>query len=90
MQTVYKQVLSFHTDQQIMLPVGAQILTIEVQHEELCVWYLCDPSKHVEPWTFRVVGTGISLPDDMNLFTYKGTVQLHGGALIYHTFVKQG
>ena len=90
MQTIHKQMITFHHEQQIMLPIGAQVLTIEMQFDQPCIWYLCDPSKPVVAHTIRVVGTGIALPDDMNLFIYKGTMQIRDGEVVYHAFIKQG
>lgn len=70
----------------IGMPKGAQILTVQKQGNNTCVWALVDPEESTEDITFHIVGTG-NPADHVNDLLYVGTVQQAGGALIWHVFV---
>lgn len=87
MKTVWKFPLSVLDLQQVNLPRGAQILSVQTQHEQPCLWALVDPSAPTEYVNFRTLGTGHFAPD-MERFRYVGTYQLVGGGFIGHVFVE--
>lgn len=84
-KTVWKQVLRPTDVQEIMVPMGTEFLCAREQHEEICVWFRCDPSQSVEARWIAVVGTGNPAPDDG---TYIGTASLKSGLLMFHVFVR--
>lgn len=85
MRRVYKYTIPvrdvFHLD----LPIGAEILTVQVQRNEPQIWALVNPDCQTERRYFRLAGTGHAIGDRM-LLKYIGTFQLHGGDFIGHLF----
>lgn len=53
--------------------------------ERPMLWALVDAHGSPEARTFRTVGTGRDLVEDVPL-RYVGTYQLDGGALVFHVF----
>ena len=87
---VWKYSLAVETRQDVMMPKGARVLTVQVQQGQPCVWALVDP--HTDPddyWpvTLCTYGTGHPMPGDPG--EYVGTFQLSGGALVFHVFAHQ-
>jgi hypothetical protein len=72
------------------IPMGAEILTIREQGEDICLWALVDPEAEKEPRRFLVVGTGHTVPDpdegpEISL-RYIGSAHLQRGSLVFHAF----
>lgn len=87
MQSIYKYPLSFIDTQEIELPTGAQVLTVQVQRDNLQLWALVDPEiETVEKRKFIVIGTGNPINDLINTVVYISTIQIYGGALVFHVF----
>jgi hypothetical protein len=84
MKTIYKYPFSIDDSVIITMPVGAEILTVQVQHRVPCIWALVDPEAPKVDRYFRVAGTGHSLPE--NPGKYVGTFQQLEGNLIFHVF----
>lgn len=75
-------------EQAVALPAGAQILTVQVQQGQPCLWASVDrEQKRIEPRTIRIIGTGHPAPD-LGELHYIATVQFQGGNLIFHVFEK--
>ena len=84
MAKIYKYHLGLgHTA--LSMPEGAQVLTVQMQHGEACMWAKVDPSKPLEVRVFHVYGTGHEMPNDP-LFIYVGTFQMANGAFVWHVF----
>lgn len=58
MAAIWKYPLSDLTNQKIQMPVGAKILSVQVQHSTPTIWALVDPSSPTQDRRFRVIGTG--------------------------------
>ena len=71
----------------LQLPVGAKILTIQVQHNEPFVWALIDPNADFENREFIIFGTGHPIEDDISRLQYIGTFQISNGFLILNEFL---
>ena len=84
MKTIYKYPLIIG-DQDIEMPKGAQILTVQVQNDMPCLWALVAPSNPPELKRITVAGTGHNI-FEVDLLAYVGTFQLHGGELVFHVF----
>ena len=85
-KVVYKYKLQL-TDviQEVVLPLGAQILCIKMQNDELCMWALVDPDQTCnEAIKIRCAGTGHMIEEDVEY--YIDTVMLLDGALVFHFF----
>ena len=81
--TIWKAVLKAENVQDIEMPEGAEILTAREQHEDLCIWFSCDPSKPKTKRRIAVVGTGHPAPEGAR---YIGSGFFHGGSLVFHVF----
>jgi hypothetical protein len=84
MQTVYKYPIEMHDNFLVELPIGAYVLTVQVQHGTPYIWALVDTESPTELRPFRLLGTGH--PIEQPLTRYIGTFQLNGGALVFHLF----
>lgn len=87
MKTIWKQQLQAIDVQTVDMPVGSQILCVQAQREQPCIWFINPDSvsADTEQRTFRIIGTGHKFdiePKDL----YIGTFQLHGGDLVFHVF----
>lgn len=81
-QTVYKYPLIIDDEQIVSLPVGAQILTVQMQGRP-CLWALVDPDLPHEDRRILMRGTG---HDAQGVGRYIATFQMRGGALVFHVF----
>ena len=66
------------------MPIGAIILTVQVQYGVPCVWALCDDALPKVRRHIVLYGTGQDLPN--NPGKYIGTVQFNNGGLVFHVF----
>jgi len=94
MKTIYKYILSsagnFDAPEkcEIELQKNAQILSVQNQKEGIVVYALVDPSLPKVKREFRICGTGDTFSLDIENFKFVGTVQLLGGILVFHVFVR--
>lgn len=72
-------------DSRAALPVGAKILSIQLQNESLCLWAEIDPKAKFEIRKFVILGTGHPIPDDVTL-SYLATIQLYN--YVWHIYEK--
>lgn len=69
------------------LPEGAELLCAREQHNQVCVWYKCDPNAEQTDRKIVVFGTGHEIPKDLaRRLKYLGTAMLEGGSLVFHVF----
>lgn len=71
---ILKQALEIVDIQTIFMPRTAKMLCVQVQREQLCLWYESDGS-HDYSRDIAVIGTGNPMPDKK--LKYIGTVQMH-------------
>jgi hypothetical protein len=85
-KTIWKFPLSITDQQQISMPEGAEILSVQVQRGQVCLWALVNPNLAKKPRTIEIFGTGHEVDDSPR--TYIGTVQVHpmGSDLVWHVF----
>ena len=84
--TVYKYPVPLEDEFTLDLPMAAKILTFQTQSNVPCVWALVDPDARPAERQFRLAGTGHPINEAERDLVYVGTVQLHGGALVFHLF----
>lgn len=84
MRTIWKFTLP--PDGSVMMPVGAEILCVQTQFAQACIWALVDPDKALIERKFNIIGTGWRMSNSLG--KYIGTFQLDGGALVFHVFEK--
>jgi len=83
---IWKYQLEVVDVQNILMPKGAEILTIQVQYGEPCLWALVDPKEEVEKRTIEIFGTGNPISVDMEMRKYISTFNLLDGGLVFHAF----
>lgn len=84
MKTIHKyKLLSVHSST-ILMPEGAEILAIQIQFNEVCMWVMVDLNNVVTQRCIETYGTGHELPDDMKGHKYISTVQQNG--FVWHFF----
>ena len=74
----------------IEMPEGAQILTVQVQHGQPCIWAVVDvnaPKRKYEFWIWPTGGQ-TDTPPLMAKEYYVGTFQLENGTLVFHVFCR--
>lgn len=84
-KVVYKYKLQItKVIQEVVLPLGAQILCIKMQNDELYMWALVDPDQtYNEVVKIRCAGTDHEITEDVE---YIDTVMLLDGELVFHFF----
>lgn len=89
MKTIWKFSFPIADEFSFEMPVGAQILSVQVQNgpsgENACLWALVDPSAPREDRAFRIRGTGHDAAG-IDAETFIGTFQMLGGSLVWHLF----
>lgn len=78
---LYKQRMA-SVEPVIPMPVGAKILTLQLQDGHPTLWAAVDPGQPTEPRRFAIVGTGHPMPDDAG--DYVGTWQ--SSIYVFHLF----
>lgn len=69
----------------ILMPEGAEILTVQTQNENACIWALVDPGAPKTERYFDTYSTGYEIPCDMGIDRkYIGTFQME--SLVFHVF----
>jgi hypothetical protein len=88
MKTIYKYTLKVESEQVLKLPKDADILCVQEQHGEICLWAIVEKdTKEFENKIFYIYGTGHDVPWPA-LQTYIGTVQQRQGTLVWHIFMR--
>ncbi|PTR17503.1 hypothetical protein C8R31_101667 [Nitrosospira sp. Nsp2] len=73
------------TDRQsVLMPAGANLLDVQMQGDECCLWALCDEKAPLSTRHLAMYGTGNPMPD--NPGKYVATFQMRGGSLVFHAF----
>lgn len=88
---IYKWQIETTDIQDVTVPKGTKILTVQTQKHTPCIWGLVpQDSTEGEDITLRVIGTGHPI-ENADELEYIGTYQIHDGQLVFHVFkVKEG
>jgi hypothetical protein len=71
----------------VYMQKDAAIMDIQSQHDRITMWAKVDTDTPIVQRQFIVYYTGHEISEtDHELHQYIGTVQIHGGATIYHVF----
>jgi len=80
---IYKYNLQFTDFQQVIMPIGAMILSVEMQGNLICIWAMVDQSQtKTERRGIEIFGTGQPMSDRER--KYIGTVL--DGQFVWHVF----
>ena len=86
MKEIYKYPLEITDTQFVELSLGAEILTVQMQGNQLCLWAMVNtlPEAIKKNRCIEIIGTGNPVPTgDLK---YISTFQMVGGGLIFHVF----
>lgn len=86
-KVIWKYILETTDSQELIMPKGACVLTVQTQNNTPCLWALVNPNAEKESRIFETFGTGhpICCATDMQR-NYIGTYQMHGGSFVLHVF----
>ena len=85
---IYKYKLQITENQEIEVPIGYQILSLDVQDNMPYIWILIDPLQEEKmklKFSFYTTGQDIDC-SNMKYIDYIGTVHLCNSSLVYHCF----
>ena len=82
MKIIYK--FAIEPDFTVFLPKRAQVLTVQIQHNQPQMWVLLKNDDERERRRFIAVPTGKEIPGEFDL-RYINTFQLDSG-LVFHVF----
>ena len=85
MKAIWKFPLQLVDIQDVVMPKGAEILTVQVQKDDLCMWAAVDPREDTIANTIFIHGTGHQI-EDFEKKKYISTFQIAEGDLIFHVF----
>lgn len=83
MKKILKYPLSSVGEQFLLMPKDAKVLTVQMQHNQMCLWALVDISKSVRRYKVNILGTGHEFNEIIG--PYVATVQ--DGQYVWHVFV---
>ena len=93
MLTIWKYPLELtDSTQQIAMPKGAKILTVQMNDTKICIWALVDSDAETDYRDFKIYGTGHAIYQSIEDLAYVGTVQmgllgpLGKSILVWHVF----
>jgi len=85
MESIWKFKLEVADSQTVKMPEDAEIICVQIQHGEICVWVKVNIEAPKEDKVFKMYGTGHE-----HAFIegkYVGSVQQMNGQLVWHIFV---
>lgn len=86
MRTIWKFPLKITDYQWIEVPLESEILSVQSQHGQLCLWAEVDSDSSKSRWTVYVIGTGNPLPEMHG--THVGSVIMN--PFVWHVYVSKG
>jgi hypothetical protein len=89
-KTIWKYELKIDDLQNVIMPIGAEILSVQMQNETPCLWALVNPDeKDTDARYIETFGTGHPVAYDMGgTREFIGTYQTRG--LVFHVFEYTG
>lgn len=69
---------------EIEMPKGAKILSLQMNNKIPCIWAIVNPNAEKEIRRFNIYGTGHNITEDD--LKYIGTFQMHNDMLVFHLF----
>jgi len=82
-ETIWKFPILVCDEQEIEMPQFSQVLTVQMQDGQPCLWAFVDPERPMRKRKIRVFGTGHTIE---SCGRYISTFQMQGGALVFHVF----
>lgn len=88
MQKIFKYPFECSPYQDITMPEGGHILSLQTQRNTPCLWAMIDPEKPLVSRRLLTFGTGheVVAPEDSVRLDFLGTYQVESGQFIFHVF----
>lgn len=83
MRTIFKYPLSHQHTNLVRMPIGAEIVKIDAQHDVVCIWVDCNPDESHVDRLFYSYNTGASIDPKLK---HLATVLLNDGYRVVHVF----
>lgn len=89
-QTIWKYPLRIVDEQHIEIPIGAKVLTVQMQGNAPYLWALVNPDARRESRFIRIFSTGDTMPEHklISLLKYVATFQEEPNKIVWHVFEK--
>lgn len=84
MTTIWKYPLLTGAATPLELPQGAELLHVDIQGRDLCLWAKVNTDLPTTPRTIEVFGTGHPMPSFERQFI--NTFLVDGGTYVFHAF----
>ena len=91
MNTVWKFQIPVSTEFDLSMPKNAQIIHVDSQFDQACLWAVVDSGALTETRSFILVGTGSAIPTfdyPLERLEHRGTFMVSGGTYVFHLFEK--
>ena len=82
MKTIYKYALAVEDEQDVPMPKGAELLHVDVQQDQACLWARVDDQAETATRRIIIHGTGHPAGDE----PYVGSFMILGGSFVGHVF----
>lgn len=90
MRAVFKYTLPISDEFELLLPRGAELLSVQGQHDAAQLWALVNQDALLVPFRFRLLTTGEPVdPRGLEGLTYLGTFQVLKGTFVGHVWGAQ-
>lgn len=86
MNSIWKYKIETTDYQEIEMPIGAQILCVQIQHGEPHIWAIVNTGAEKEKRIFQIYGTGNPFSRFGKNLLYIGTYQIGQGDFVFHVF----
>ena len=83
METIWKYELQVQGTQIIKMPLGHEILSIQIQHDVITMWAKVDKMTKERPVKIHMFGTGHDLPE---FYTGDFLSTVQDGSFVWHFF----
>jgi len=80
---IWKYELEVTDVQSVIMPRGAEVLSVQNQGGSICLWVIVDPKEENVWREFEIIGTGNPMEPDIRR-SFIGTVQVD--RLVWHVF----
>jgi hypothetical protein len=88
MVKIYKYPVPVKDEFTVPLPVGAKVLSVQMQRRQPTIWALVETEAALQERRFAVRGTGHDA-EGLQFEKYIGTWQMHDGDLVFHLFERE-
>jgi hypothetical protein len=90
MYSILKYTLRDEGTQAVEMPLGSEILSVESQGDDIVLFASVKPQEESKMvYEIKVFTTGQEISLNLTNYRFIGTVNMHGGAFIFHVYVSR-